>query len=480
MAGELAANSELSILVIEAGESMGYKSEVPFLCTLLQGTKYDWGFKTVRQHFSTNGLLNNTQKWPRGRGLGGSGQINYMLHSVGQPQDFDNWAQNYGLHSWDYHNFSCFLNGRNCIGKPPFREFVLTETDVYESPLAYYFKRAGEEYKFSRMESGSVEFNLARLTTKNGRRHSSYDEYLKPLMGKRKNLHVITKKMVSKIEIVKTPTEPARATGVHIRNVGFVRAKKEVILSAGTVQSPQLLTLSGIGHYYDLHYAKIPVKVRNDEVGRNLFDHVNVPIYVSIDRPISVTAKSMISIRQFLMYLNGRGLYSNPGIIGTGTIANSSSGFIFFGMGSIDQVTMRLVSNLERHTFENLFPYHLNPDQHGFVLLSTCYHPRSRGSITLRTSSIKDAPLIDPKYYTDDFDIKCTIDSMRLAIDMVTNTATFLGLNAKISWPEFKHCSRYYHKTDKYLECLIRTAGMTGHHPGGTCSMGKVVNEKLK
>lgn len=475
MVHTLISGLNASVLLIEAGGQMDFRSTVPLLCTLLQGSSSDWAFKTVPQLHSSYGFLNYQQKWPRGKGLGGSAQINYMLHSLGQPLDFDRyWRDELGLDRWSFANFSPFLDDE---------DYPLTELDMTENKLGLYLKRAEMEFRKDGLGMDDVRTKTARFSILDGRRWSVFDEFIAPNKNHRK-LHIMTNTVVSRIALVGKVGEK-RAVGVHLagkKENGFIRARKEIILSAGAVQSPQLLLLSGVGPKRELTELKVPLHVVNDQVGKNLFDHMNVPLYVSITKPISLTMGKLLSLTEVWKYLRkGKGLFSTSAMIGTVTRENSSAGLILFGVGSVDEASLRMVSNLDFDTFQNIFPHHLNASQEGFVLLSTCYHPRSRGAVTLHSRSIFDHPSIDPQYLSHPADLQCLREAIKLAVQLV-ESETFERLGAKIEWPKLTQCSEidFHGQFDEYLECVLRTVGMTGHHPGGTCAMGRVVDQEMR
>lgn len=481
MTNKLVMGLNASVLLIEAGGEMGIRSKIPFLCTFIQGTFSDWAFKTVPQPHSSYGFMNYQQKWPRGKGLGGSAQINYMLHAVGQPAEFDNWRDTYGLDSWSYANFSCYLNGENCGNqRHDMSSLFLTELDIPEARLGYYLKRAEMEFRKDGLDK--VQANAARFTVKEGKRWSVYDEFIVPLLNHPK-LHIMTHTLVSKIVLVGKDGGEKRAIGVELSNKkGFIRARKEIILSAGAVQSPQILLISGIGPKIELSALKIPHHVENKYVGQNLFDHMNIPLYVTIDSPISVTKSKVLSVSEVTKYLlTGTGIFASSNMIGTATRKGSSAGIILFGVGSVDEASLRQISNLDFDAFKNVFSHHMNTSQEGFVLLPTCYHPKSRGSISLHSRSINEYPQIDPDYFSHPDDIACTKEAIRLAMQLI-DSETFEKIGARIAWPRLTQCINidFQNNFDEYLECLIRTVGMTGHHPGGTCAMGKVVDQEMR
>lgn len=139
-------------------------------------------------------------------------------------------------------------------------------------------------------------------------------------------------------------------------------------------------------------------------------------------------------------------------------------------------------------TFRSIFPLFDNSSQEGVVLLCACHHPKSRGTVSLKNRNPKTPPLIDPNYLREKDDIDCMIHSIRLAIRLV-QSEVFKSLKPKIYWPRLRHCTNFgptekdirdNSPSDRYLECLLRSSSITSHHPGGTCTMGSVVDDRLR
>lgn len=157
---------------------------------------------------------------------------------------------------------------------------------------------------------------------------------------------------------------------------------------------------------------------------------------------------------------------------------------ILFGMGSADEQALKHVANYETEVFRAFFPLYQNASQEGFTALSTCLQPKSRGTVKIDPKNIQLNPSIDPKYLKEDYDMMCMRKAIRLTLKIIS-TKAFRKLNATIHWPNLKECRNFgpvYREiaSDRYLDCLIRQSGLTGHHPGGTCSIGPVVDTKLR
>lgn len=274
-----------------------------------------------------------------------------------------------------------------------------------------------------------------------------------------------------------------KATGIRLSSEldlekrSKINVRKEIILSAGAIQTPQILKLSGIGPQKELTKFSISLIHDAPEIGENLYDHLNMPIFVSINESISITRDKVLNVREILRYLIlGNGIFSNFGVTGTVNSINADFGLAIFGVGSVDEDILSHLANYKRNVFRAIFPRYFNATQEGFIFLCTCHQPKSRGSIRLQSRNPNVAPSINPNYLKLMYDVECMIKSVRMAIEIV-RTEIFQRLNAEIHWPMLKECNNFgptenEDPSDRYLECIIRVGSVTGHHPGGTCSMG--------
>ncbi|XP_038121670.1 neither inactivation nor afterpotential protein G [Culex quinquefasciatus] len=527
LANRLSANANVSVLLIEAGDVFGAASVVPLLATTLQQTSSDWAFRTTPQKYSSRGLINNQQFLPRGRGLGGSGQINYMLHFTGTGEDFERWER-LGAIGWGYEAMKPYRDGiereRNEGEACPteLRDDEIFEQNQYPSMLPTGSKSQLFNFCPSSVSSSSQEhspklfvtttenvlskaftdagaelglanhnFNPARYTIRNGIRWSSYHEYLRPAFG-RANLHVLTNSVAQRVIF----DEAKRAVGVAVADsvdgtAIVINALREVILSSGAFQTPQLLKLSGVGPAAELKRHNVPLVHDAPQVGQNLFDHLNLPLYVSINASASVTLNKIANLHSIWNYLkHGTGVFSSTAVAGIGSPRNANFGIILFGMGTVDEQALRHVSNMKQDSFQNFFPLHRNTTQEGFLFLSTCHQPKSRGAIYLRDRNAHSKPFINPNYLKHPADIDCMTEAIRLAAKTAA-TEPFRRMNATIHWPRVRSCTNFgpfeedfrtNRPSDRYLECILRVSALTGHHPGGTAAMGRggVVDGQLR
>lgn len=488
---ELTKRSNFSVLLIEAGGIFNAFSIVPLASTLMQGTEMDWSLKTVPQKYSSRGLSDEQQSLPRGKGLGGSHQLNYLLHFSGVERDFDEWERS-GADGWSYDNLKNFLNRHEtndnqcssgetgCQDSP---KLSITSLKREKSKLGDAFMRAEKEMR--KAFNSNITFSLAKFTSRNGIRHSVFHEYLRKAY-KHKNLSILLHAKVEKIEF----NENKEAVSVIVNTksqMSRIYASREIILSSGSFHSPQLLKLSGIGDERELTKVGINLIHHSPAVGENLFDHLNFPLFVSIDEVASVTKSKILSVSEICRFLfDGSGVLSTTAVVGTGRVEDY--GIILFGMGSTDEKMLKHVANYKTEAFRAFFPLHANSSQEGFTALSTCLLPRSRGSVKLDPKNIHGSPLIDPEYLKLDYDVSCIIKSVKLTANLVSSKA-FRKLNAKLHWPKLGNCANFgpfdedsanFKPSERYLECLIRYGALTAHHPGGTCAIGSVVDSELR
>ncbi|XP_061399547.1 neither inactivation nor afterpotential protein G [Musca vetustissima] len=499
VASILAKHSNATILLVEAGDKFGILSKIPLLTTFQQKGINDWGFLSTSQLHSSKGLEDARQCLPRGKGLGGSSQLNYMLHFDGHEGDFERWSRELNLTNWNWSSVKPFLKAG---AARPFERMDITPD---YSLLAKAFNEASVEFLHK-----PWHFRTAQYNVKNGLRHSVYQRFLQSAY-KQKNLRIMLNTYAKSIEFAldENPNKNVYAKSLWLstkdeksgKEYSFeVRIGRELVVSAGAYQTPQLLMVSGLGKRNELKQIIGNVSAFLPDVpmvGQHLHDHINLPLYISIDAVgPTLNQRSLLNPMSILNYLTtGGGHMGNFGVLGHighfGRNLSDTYGLTFFGAGSIDESVLMSISNFKKSHFRALFPRYYNSSQEGFVMISTCLQPLSRGNVKIQSSNIKKHPLIDPKYMAEKADVECTLKAIRAGIEVVTSEA-FSSLGVQIHWPRIKECIgsvehniRNNNPSNEYLECLIRYVGLGSHHPGGTCKMGtnvenSVVNEEFK
>nr|XP_021198094.2 neither inactivation nor afterpotential protein G [Helicoverpa armigera] len=523
LASRLSEDPNNKVLLIEAGDHMGYFTKIPLTATAAQQGPDDWAVRTKPQKYSSFGLWGQSQFIPRGRGLGGSGQINFLMHGFGLPGDYDRWTE-LGFEGWstedlrpyfikafgtvrsEFDSGHCAVDGDCPAAKVPMKLKLIDE----ENELMNTFRLAS----LTSQDKHTI-FRKPTATVKDGARHSSLDAYLRPAL-RRKNLHVLLKTQAISIRFENTTASSLYILQNH-RELDNIFVNKEIIVSAGAIKTPQLLMLSGIGPPELLHTLKIKLVSSNAAVGSNFHDHMNMPIYVSIQKPVSVTLSKVFTFSTVAEYFwKNTGLLSFPPL--SGVEYQNTSAVMLFSMGTASERLLRDLSNYKPQVFRDTFAFYNNTKKEGFMFLCTCVQPSSRGSVTLADSTTSMPPVVDPNYLKKYSDVQCMVKAIRRAEQLVSSKA-FQEIGARIHWPRPERCLSLWRYTkeeqrgpvfrrrkfgkkqsqpkeakpshapkpkvppsppDAYLECIIREVAVTGHHAGGTCAGGTVVDHELR
>ncbi|MGH8227523.1 MAG: GMC family oxidoreductase [Steroidobacteraceae bacterium] len=473
LAARLSADSAANVCLIEAGGSA--KSvfvDVPGAIGLAQRSeKLNWRFESAPQPH----LDGRRIPVPRGRGLGGSGLINGMVYFRGHPSDYDDWSRA-GATGWSYREVLPYFRRteRNeNFGASPFhgRDGPMNvRTVTRPNRLNFAFLEALAALGFTARADlnagdGTEGMALRQLTIRGGTRETTARALLEPARG-RPNLTVLTQTQATRIVL-----DGRRAVAVEARSrQGSVtlRARREIVLAAGTIQSPQLLMLSGIGD--GEHLASLGIEVRHSlpGVGRNLHDHLASPVHMATRDPASYGISWRALPRDLLNLLE----YA---LARTGPLANNifeSAAFVRTVPGIARPDAQLVFQPAKRPT--SSFPF---PVGHGFALSPVGLYPRSRGRLTLVSPDPFAPPRIDPNLLSVPEDIEPLIRGIRLA-RRIFASAAFAPYRAVESVPGAAA------QTDADLAAYVRSASYTVHHPVSTCRMGAdplaVVDAELK
>ena len=480
LAARLSEDGDRKVLLLEAGKTFDDNPvfHVPMYAMNLQHTVYDWVYYTEPQAVSQLGLNENRGYMPRGKVLGGSNMLNYLQYTRGSKYEFNEWSKK-GCTGWSYKDvLPYFLKSEDILIEDlktsPYHSSggPLAVSDGKATPLAELYLKAGQEagYKIVDYNGADQEgFSYIQLNTRHGARSSSSVEILQNI-GDRKNLHIAVESFVTKIEI-----ENQNAVGVIvIRNLRkhFIKARKEIILSAGAINSPQLLMLSGIGPKEHLESFGIPVK-SDLPVGQNLQDHQVVPLFSNINAAYGITEQSRESLWSKVKYR----------LFGTGPLSVTGEGTGFFyaddsrrGKSSAD-IQFIYWSFLPHHNYYNFRDevakeiLARSPNENGFFTIVRVTHPKSTGIIKLRSADPYEHPIIDPQYLTKRDDIDEFIAGIRIW-EKVIETPTMKAVGAKIEQAKVSFCSEYEFRTNDFWECYTRYLAVNAYHQSGTCKMG--------
>lgn len=293
---------------------------------LISSVGHNWGYKTEPQKSACIGLKDGVCNWPKGRALGGTSVVNYMVFNRGHANDYNLWSA-LGNSGWSYDDVLPYFKKMERIGADIEKKYASSYRgekgylDVqyakHRTKLLDAFFETGKQMGYEQNDPNAEKmlgFSRIQATIRNGRRCSAAKAYIRPVIEKRSNLQVSTRSWVTKI-LINPDTKAAYGVEiVHNRKKYRVKAAKEVIVSAGVIASPQLLMLSGIGPEDHLKEFNIPV-IQNLSVGYNLQDHTGLSgLAFLVNESITVTESNVQKPSNLLNYLLfGRGPFSMPG-----------------------------------------------------------------------------------------------------------------------------------------------------------------------
>jgi choline dehydrogenase len=473
IAARLSEDPSVRVTLLEAGgshESMFARA--PGLAGALWRTDRDWAFSTEPQAMLDGRRIH----WPRGKLLGGTSSINYMVYIRGHRDDFDGWRA-LGNEGWGYADVLPYFkrSERNERGASEYHgadgpldvqsiprvrlsceRLVEAAVEVCRVPRTNDFNGAEQE--------GAGQF---QVTIRDGVRCSSAVAFLDPARG-RKNLSVVTGALAEKVLFAK-----GRAIGVRYRSRGRVdevRASREVIVCAGAVSSPQLLMLSGIGPAAHLREHGIDVVADVAGVGQGLSDHVFGGVsYEALGRssPLLNTPRILASMARWAIT---RGGLLTTNFAETCAFVRTRASeprpniqFHFFPSGPPDP-------NTDEKNY--------TPTGRAFLIVPTLLRPKSRGEIRLRSADPNDHPRIDPRYFTEPDDLDDVIEATELARDVAHAPAMREVRGRPLTIGAATGDSRAQMRQE-----MKRRAG-TLYHPASSCRMGKdamaVVDDRLR
>ena len=473
LANRLSANPNNSVLLIEAGRkdnNLWLHVPVGYFKTM-NNPKFDWMYKLEKD----KGLNNRRIDWPRGKVLGGSSALNGLLYIRGDRHDYDNW-QRLGNKGWGYDKvlpyfkkFECQENGEN--------EYHGVDGELKVSNLR--LKREIAELFIQASQEIGIPYNpdcngeqqegvgYFQQTSFKGFRKSSYRSFLNKKIRGRKNLTIVTNTQISKLIF-----EDKRVIGVNcIQSYNqpdkTIYANNEVILSAGSISSPQILQLSGIGDAKQLEKLGIDVVHNNPAVGKNLQDHLQVRMVFKTntrtlnDELNTWWKKALIGLQYFLFR--------------TGPLTLSASQVYVFTNTSLDGSR----PNIQFH-MQPLSADKPGDGVHPFsaFTMSICnLRPESRGEVAINSADPTQLPKIIPNYLSTEGDRKIAIDSIKVARKIAEADSL-----KKHILDEYVPGQSFI--SDEELLEAAKNNSQSIYHPVGTCKMGddenSVVDEQLK
>jgi 4-pyridoxate dehydrogenase len=467
LANRLTEDNDTNVLLLEAG---GWDRD-PLIHIplgwghLLNNRMHDWMYFSEPEA----NMVGRQIECARGKVIGGSTSINAMVYARGHRGDYDRWARS-GLSEWSYaHALPYFRRQETWEGGASIYRGgngpLKTQRTRYDDPLVEAYAAAGVRSGFPATDdyNGAQQegFGPWQMTIQSGRRCSAAVAYLRPAM--------MRKKLTSKVNVLVSQiiVDGACVKGVHYVQHGQKRtaySKREVLLCAGVINSPQLLMLSGIGDPAVLKTHGISVKTALTGVGKNLQDHLSVNINYTRREPGSLHRAMRIdrlAVALCEAYFLGRGIASDlPG----GTMA-----FLKTRPDAMLPDTQMIFSASTLAAGPYLSPFR-KPFQDGFSARVVLLRPESRGTIELASADPAIAPRIKQNFLSSPTDLP----SLRSAVRLIQEIAYQPEMTAFLG----KEVAPGRNATDQDIDHHIRSTAITVHHPLGTCKMGLPSDEK--
>ena len=542
LAARLSEDPSVEVALIEAGGRPPERESMPAACPSLQlDPETDWMF-SADPGKGGRGFKNRRMPVPRGRMLGGSSGINYMVWVRGHPGDFDHWAT-LGAAGWSYPDvLPCFKRMEDLV---PSNEITIDRPSrgvggpvgvAVRSPVipasrafvaaATAFGIPPGDYNGGDRHNPDGVVSLTQTNTRSGKRSSTYHAYLENAAESRSNLTIISNALVTRV-VFDDDADELTANGVEYRDAEgaghVVQAQREVILSAGAVGSPHLLMLSGIGPRRELEAAGVPCRLDLPDVGKHLKDHlqslmhfpapgIGIPMAeVSLsagpdalrgpDGPLpadpaddvllsgelkelkSKAAQRLAEWEQTGSSLVSSSLYDGVAFLSTGLgddhTHDAQIGFIPCGY-DMDVIGTRINMDLDQLMEDAAST--LAPESENVMLLASNAIPRSEGEITLQSADPSIPPSISMNYFSDPHDLKVMVAIMRHALEIAEHWPGPKKLGAWLVPPKLAKMHGHIAgepPSDALLENFALHFAMTVYHLCCTCRIGSVVDPNL-
>lgn len=461
LANRLSADPSTRVLLLEAGGAdLNPLVKIPAGFGMVMGTAVNWIYDTAPQQ----NLAKRSMFLPQGKVLGGSTTINAMLYIRGNRGDYDGW-RDLGCEGWGYEDVLPYFiaHERNERLADQFHgtEGELNVADqVQHNPLSQAFVRACQqaEIPFTPDPNGADQLGVFyhQVTQRKARRESAATAFLKPIRS-RSNLTVRTGAEARRVLI-----SDGVATGVEFARGGRLvtaQARREVIVSAGAINSPRLLLHSGIGPAEDLRSVGVPVVHDLPGVGKNLHDQLEVYITVDASQPISYTGEDRgpRMLRHGIQYTLFR--------TGPATATVTEAGAFVRSEASVQHPDIQLHMLPVTVKWKDGARSAEKVSGHGFTILACAIRPKSRGEVRLSSADPDEPPIVDPNYLAEEEDWRVSVAGLRQIREVLAQPAFAPYVAGEdMPGPEVQ--------SDDELREYITRWGKTDYHPVGTCKMG--------
>jgi choline dehydrogenase len=488
IANRLSEIDNWKILLLEAGGDPSVTSEIPYFMFSSLGSSIDWDYKMEREDDICQGMTDTQCSLPRGKVLGGCSTINAMLYIRGQRRDYDSWAAA-GNVGWSYddvlpyfkksEDLQAIIKGDEASKLHSTGGPLTVERFADMDPLKHAIIDAWKELGYKYLEDSEEIIGVMKSlgTLRNGTRCSTAKAFLSPIKNK-KNVHVAKFSHVTKILI---DPDTKTAYGVQFKSgkdLKVAKASKEIIISAGSINSPQLLMLSGIGPRE--HLEEIGIKPVSDlPVGQNLQDHfAHFGTAFSIHKSKQPFPQQAILDATYAMFTGKKGLFSALGITDVITFISTENDpsypdiqFHHLHLPYNDSyITGDFVKSIGFSPKVAQTYLDLSSESDIVLVFPALLRPKSKGKILLRSSDPLDKPRIFTHYLSDREDVEVMLKATEHA-EKLARTNTMKLLKADLEHLKFDNCEAPF-GSKQYWECSLRNVGTTLHHPAGTCKMG--------
>ncbi len=519
IASRLSEDPNTSVLVLEAGgNNNALEVKAPLVFTKNFRTERDWDYTTTAQP----AISNREMQWPRGKLLGGCSSINAMMYHHCAPSDYDEWAEKFSCKGWSYKDLLPYLSRSEKYtphaSQPDVKGSERGASGLWQTGHSSYKAEVTSKGFVNACVEVGIPFNpdlntprgsegVTQFTTfidSNGRRSSAATAYLSAEVQKRPNLTIGINVMVSRIIFDRTGSRP-KAIAVELQNKQggpkyYAAAKQRVVLCGGAINSPQTLMLSGVGPAETLKKHNIPVVIDNAMVGERLSDHL-------CHTPLNVRAKPQHTLDYLASDIKAIPALARWLVTGGGPVSSNAGEAAAFVRTNDDSIPLtnsltkpenrpKFFGSLGKGPDIELICTPLAYIEHGAVsapagtgsvsFVGLNVRPRSKGTISIRSSDPYDKAVVDPKYFSDpgDNDRKVTLAGMRLAMAIAQRNSLqpyFEDYQSDdkndIFWP--MSASNLSTLSDDELMAHMTKGAFTLYHPVGTNKMGPDASDSV-
>jgi choline dehydrogenase len=505
VANRLSEISDWNVLLIEAGDKENYVMDIPLIANQLPLTDANWRYKSVPNGKCCLSMQNGQCAFHRGKVMGGSSTINIMVSTRGNRRNYDRWEE-MGNPGWGYKDVLPYFLKSESMTIPELAEdkkYHSTTGELsisyapFRTPLADAFVQGGAELGYPIIDyNGETQtgFSYLQSTTKDGTRMSASRAFLHPIKN-RKNFHVIKRSLVTKL-LIHPDTKITYGVQFVRNNTKYVVcARKEVILSAGAVNSPQLLMLSGIGPSEHLKDLNIPV-IQDLKVGYNLMDHPGlVTTTFIVNQSVTLLPQEILNnitdVSEYLSYHQGP--LSVPGATEALAFIETRDRYNRDGNPDIELFIISAGFAFEP-TFtkfmgftQELYNVVFKPIEgvHSWSGVAMVLQPKSRGRIMLNSTNPYDKPLINLDYFDNPEDLETQLLAIKELLKL-SETKALQKFGSRLHDIPVPACKNLQFRSDDYWRCAAKQTSTAIWHLSGTCKMGPksdpdaVVNSRLK